>query len=81
MTQAQILFNSLPSLIQAGILLMVAFVAICTVLSGLAKAFKLPRVTAFFASLGQDFGKAGAVLQGHLPVNKPDQLPEVPKAP
>jgi hypothetical protein len=73
-----ILFDQLPALIQALILLTFGLVAVCTVLSGIAKAFGMKKATAFFASLGQDFGKAGAVLQGHLPVNKPDEVSKAP---
>lgn len=71
-------FEQLPALIQALILLTFALVAVCTVVSGIAKAFGWQKATALFAALGQDFGKAGAVLQGHLPVNKPDEVPKAP---
>jgi hypothetical protein len=75
------LFMQLPALLQAIILLTFVVVAVCTVLSGITKALGWQKATAFLSSLGQDFGKAGAVLRGYQPVNKPDQLPEVPKAP
>lgn len=65
------LFTHLPVFVQAVVLLVFAFVALFTVLSGIAKSFGWKRATALFASLAIDFGKAGAVLQGHLPVNKP----------
>lgn len=65
------LFQQLPALLQAIVLLVFAFVALFTVLSGIAKAFGWKRATALFSSLAIDFGKAAAVLQGHLPINKP----------
>lgn len=65
------LFAQLPALLQAIVLLVFAVVAVFTVLSGIAKSFGWKRTTALFASLAIDFGKAAAVLQGHIPVNKP----------
>jgi len=75
------LFLQLPALLQAIVLLIFAVVAVCTVLSGVTKALGWQKATALLSSLGQDFGKAGAVLQGYLPVNKPDQLTKSPKVP
>jgi hypothetical protein len=64
-------FQYLPVVIQGLIVIAGALLLISTTLSGLAKAFGWAKGVAFFASLGADFAKALAVLQGFLPQNKP----------
>lgn len=68
----QSFFIQLPVLLQALVLFGFAVVALFTVLSGIAKAFGWKRATALCASLAIDVGKGVAVLQGHLPINKPE---------